>query len=185
MTGARAERFVVLQPAPRWRSSFAVVGILFIARPQRRPRRHLRPRRRDRKLHPRARDTVENFWLALGFAYMVVITGICVRGADRRRPLPAALLVLAAGKTASSLAALGFYALRQRCIHLPPQLHRGRLPRRRRALPLEGRRPDRRARRAVLKAQTGAWGRRAPDPCAPSRRRWRRASTGLPAAAGA
>ena len=43
------------------------------------------------------------------FAYMVVITGIClVASLDvvRYRPL---LLVLAAGKTASSLAALGFY----------------------------------------------------------------------------
>ena len=57
----------------------------------------------------RAPHTDEQFWLALGFAYMVVITGIClVVQADvvRYRPF---LLVLAAGKTASSLAALGFY----------------------------------------------------------------------------
>ena len=54
-------------------------------------------------------ETEQKFWLALGFAYMVVITGIAlVVQADvaRFRPL---LLVLAAGKAASSLAALGFY----------------------------------------------------------------------------
>ena len=47
---------------------------------------------------PRAPETTEQLWLALGFAYMVVITGIClVVQADvvRYRPL---LLVLAAGK---------------------------------------------------------------------------------------
>jgi hypothetical protein len=56
-----------------------------------------------------APDTTQQLWLALGFAYMVVITGLClVIQADvvRYRPL---LLLLAAGKTASSLAALGFY----------------------------------------------------------------------------
>lgn len=54
-------------------------------------------------------ETEQKFWLALGFAYMVVITGIAlVVQADvaRFRPL---LLVLAAGKAASSLAALAFY----------------------------------------------------------------------------
>jgi hypothetical protein len=89
-------------------ASFAVVGILFIAAP-------------DGVLDvisdlgdaigdfPRAPETTEQFWLALGFAYMVVITGICVvvqTDVVRYRPL---LLVLAAGKTASSLAALGFF----------------------------------------------------------------------------
>lgn len=88
--------------------SFAVVGILFIAFP-------------DGVLDvisdfgdevgdfTRAPETEERFWLALAFAYMVVIAGICaVAQADvvRYRPL---LLVLAAGKTASSLAALGLY----------------------------------------------------------------------------
>lgn len=54
-------------------------------------------------------ETEQKFWLALGFAYMVVITGIAlVVSSDvvRFRPL---LLVLAAGKAASSLAALAFY----------------------------------------------------------------------------
>ena len=56
-----------------------------------------------------APETAEQLWLALGFAYMTVITGIClVVSTDvvRYRPL---LLVLAAGKAASSLTALGFY----------------------------------------------------------------------------
>ena len=56
-----------------------------------------------------APETVEQFWLGLGFAYMVVIAGIClVVSLDvvRYRPL---LLVLAAGKAASSLSTLGFY----------------------------------------------------------------------------
>ncbi len=88
--------------------SFAVVGILFIAVP-------------NGTLdvisdfgewfgnHTRAPHGDEQLWLSLGFAYMVVITGIClVVQADvvRYRPL---LLVLAAGKTASSLATLAFF----------------------------------------------------------------------------
>jgi hypothetical protein len=107
MTGERAERFVVFN-LRLLAVSFAVVGFLFIAFP-------------DGVLNTisdlgdeigdftRAPETVEQFWLALAFAYMVVIAGICVVvQADivRYRPV---LLVLAAGKTASSLAALGFY----------------------------------------------------------------------------
>ncbi len=108
-----AERFVVLN-LRLLAASFAVVGILFIVTP-------------DGVLDvisdlgdwlplgefTRAPETTEQFWLALGFAYMVVITGIClVVQADvpRFRPM---LLVLAAGKTASSLAALGFYLFDQ------------------------------------------------------------------------
>jgi len=107
MTGERAERFVVFN-LRLLAASFAVVGFLFIAFP-------------DGVLDvisdlgdeigdfTRAPETTEQLWLALGFAYMVVITGIClVVQADvvRYRPL---LLVLVAGKVASSLAALGFY----------------------------------------------------------------------------
>jgi hypothetical protein len=61
----------------------------------------------------RAPHTDEQFWLALAFAYMVVITGICVvvqADVVRYRPL---LLVLAVGKTASSLGTLGFYIFDQ------------------------------------------------------------------------
>lgn len=88
--------------------SFAAVGILFIATPD------------------GVVDTIDDvgdaigtfsegpatqqkLWLALGFAYMVVITGIALvvqTDVARFRPL---LLVLAAGKAASALAALGFY----------------------------------------------------------------------------
>lgn len=111
MRGERAERFVVAN-LRLLAASFAVVGFLFIAFP-------------DGVLDTisdlgdeigdftRAPETTEQLWLALGFAYMVVITGIClVVQADpvRYRPL---LLVLAAGKTASSLAALGFYVFDQ------------------------------------------------------------------------
>ena len=113
MTGARAERFVVLN-LRLLAASFAIVGILFIVTP-------------DGVLDvitdfgnwlplgqfTRAPETTEQFWLALGFAYMVVIAGICLvvqTDVVRYRPL---LLVLAAGKTASSLAALGFYLFDQ------------------------------------------------------------------------
>ena len=107
MTGDRAERFVVLN-CRLLAATFAVVGILFIAAP-------------DGVLSvlddigdwfgdfSPAPETTEQLWLGLGFAYMMVITGIClVVSTDvvRYRPL---LLVLAAGKTASSLTALGFY----------------------------------------------------------------------------
>jgi hypothetical protein len=111
MKGERAERFVVAN-LRLLAASFALVGFLFILTP-------------DGVLDAisdlgdeigdftRAPETTEQFWLALGFAYMVVIAGIClVVQADvvRYRPL---LLVLAAGKTASSLAALGFYLFDQ------------------------------------------------------------------------
>jgi hypothetical protein len=113
MTGERAERFVVLN-LRLLAVVFAVVGILFVAAP-------------DGVLDAisnlgdglplgrftRAPETTEQFWLALGFAYMVVITGICLvvqTDVPRFRPM---LLVLAAGKTASSVAALGFYLFDQ------------------------------------------------------------------------
>lgn len=107
MTGARAERFVVLN-LRLLAVSFAVVGILFIAVP-------------NGVLDvisdlgdaignfTRAPHTVEKFWLALAFAYMVVITGICVLVQTDVVRYRSVLLVLAAGKTASSLGALGFY----------------------------------------------------------------------------
>lgn len=109
MTGERAERFVVFNLL-LLATSFALVGLLFIVAPDSTlgalddfgdwlPLGSFEP----------APETAEQLWLALGFAYMTVITGIClVVSTDvvRYRPL---LLVLAAGKAASSLAALGFY----------------------------------------------------------------------------
>jgi hypothetical protein len=109
MRGAAAERFVVLN-LRLLAFVFALVGVLFIAVP-------------SGVLDvvsdvgewlgngTRAPHTQEDLWLALGFAYMVVIAGICLLAqADlvRYRPL---LLVLAAGKTASSLASLAFFIL--------------------------------------------------------------------------
>ena len=109
MTGDRAERFVVLN-LRLLAATFAVVGILFIAMP-------------DGVLEAitdfgdwlplgsfsAAPETVEKFWLALGFAYMTVIAGLALvisLDVARYRPL---LLVLAAGKAASSLSAGAFY----------------------------------------------------------------------------
>jgi nitric oxide reductase large subunit len=109
MRGERAEKFVVLN-LRLLAASFAVVGILFIAVP-------------SGVLDvisdvgewfgntTRAPHTQEDLWLALSFAYMVVITGICVvaqMDVVRYRPL---LLVLAAGKTASSLGSLAFFLI--------------------------------------------------------------------------
>ena len=107
MTGAAAERFVVLS-LRLLAASFALVGCLFLFAP-------------DGTLgvlddlgdvfgnFAPAPETTQQLWLSLGFAYMVVITGIClVAQADvpRYRPL---LLVLAAGKAASSLTSLAFF----------------------------------------------------------------------------
>jgi hypothetical protein len=111
VTGERAERFVVLN-LRLLALAFAAAGVLFIAAP-------------DGVLDvisdlgdeigdfAAAPDTVEKFWLALGFAYMVVIAGICATvqlDVVRYRPL---LLVLAAGKAASSLGALAFFVFDQ------------------------------------------------------------------------
>ena len=111
MRGAKAERFVVLN-LRLLALSFAVVGILFIAVPSGvlDTISDLGDWLGD---FSRAPHTEEKLWLALAFAYMVVIAGICaVAQADvvRYRPF---LLVLAAGKTASSLASLGFYLFDQ------------------------------------------------------------------------
>jgi hypothetical protein len=107
MRGAAAERFVVLS-LRLLAVSFAVVGILFIAVPSG-VLDTISDLGDSIGGFPRAPHGTEQLWLALGFAYMVVITGICVVAqADvvRYRPL---LLVLVAGKTASSLGSLGFY----------------------------------------------------------------------------
>jgi hypothetical protein len=89
--------------------TFAVVGVIFIATPDG------TIQALDRVgdwlgSFPNGPHTQEKFWLALGFAYMTVIAGMSfVISLDvaRYRPL---LLVLAAGKAASSLAAGAFFA---------------------------------------------------------------------------
>jgi hypothetical protein len=111
MRGAKAERFVVMN-LRLMAAGFAIVGILFIAVPNGvlDTISDLGDSLGD---FARAAHGEEQLWLALAFAYMVAITGIClVAQADvvRYRPL---LLVLAAGKTASSLGSLGFYLFDQ------------------------------------------------------------------------
>ncbi|HEX3608782.1 MAG TPA: hypothetical protein VHU14_03815 [Solirubrobacterales bacterium] len=107
MRGERAEKFVVLS-LRLLAVSFAVVGILFIAAPNG-VGSAISDLGDSLGSFTRAPHTEEQLWLALAFAYMVLITGIClIAQADvvRYRPL---LLLLAAGKTASSLGSLGFY----------------------------------------------------------------------------
>lgn len=107
MTGERAERFVVLS-LRLLTVGFAITGLLFLITPD--------------GVLGRIEDVGEwlggfadtpgtgaKLWLTLGFSYMMVIAAVCaVAQADivRFRPL---ILVLAVGKAASSLAALGFY----------------------------------------------------------------------------
>lgn len=88
--------------------SFAVVGILFIAVPNG-VLDVLSDLGDSIGGFSRAPHGAEQLWLALGFAYMVVIALICVVAQADVVRYRALLLVLAAGKTASSLAALGFY----------------------------------------------------------------------------
>jgi hypothetical protein len=107
MRGEQAERFVVFS-LRALALSFAVVGILFIAVPNG-VLDVISDLGDDLGGFTRAPHGTEQLWLALAFSYMAVITGICLIAQSdvvRYRPL---LLLLAAGKTASSLSALGFY----------------------------------------------------------------------------
>jgi nitric oxide reductase large subunit len=109
MQGPGAERFVVLN-LRLLAVTFAVVGVLFIAFPSG-VLDVLSDIGEWFGNDTRAPHGDQQFWLALAFAYMVVIAGIClVVQADvvRYRPL---LLVLAAGKTASSLGTLAFFLI--------------------------------------------------------------------------
>jgi hypothetical protein len=111
MRGAKAEAFVVLS-LRLLALSFAVVGVLFIAVPSG-VLDTISDLGDSIGSFPRAPHTQEDLWLALAFAYMVVIAGIClVAQADvvRYRPL---LLVLVAGKAASSLGSLAFFLFDQ------------------------------------------------------------------------
>lgn len=111
MQGAKAERFVVAN-LRLLAVTFAVVGILFIAVPSGVLDVISDVGEWFGNDH-RAPHTQEYLWLALSFAYMVVIAGICiVAQADvvRYRPL---LLVLAVGKTTSSLGALAFFLIQE------------------------------------------------------------------------
>jgi hypothetical protein len=107
MSPARAEGLVVLT-LRMLAVCFALVGILFIATPN-----GVLGRIDDVGNwiggFPTAPRSDEKLWLALAFAYMTVITGIALlvsTDVGRYRPF---LLVLAAGKAASSLAAGAFF----------------------------------------------------------------------------
>jgi hypothetical protein len=111
MQGPTAERFVVMS-LRLLAVSFAVVGLLFIAIPNG-VLDTLSDFGDSLGDFTRAPHGTEQLWLALAFSYMVVIAGICVIAQTdvvRFRPL---LLLLAVGKTASSLSALGFYLFDQ------------------------------------------------------------------------
>jgi nitric oxide reductase large subunit len=107
MQGPAAERLVVLS-LRALAATFAVVGLLFICVP-------------NGTLdvlsdfgewfgnHNRAPHGNEQLWLSLGFSYMVVITAICLLAQVDVVRYRALLLVLAVGKTASSLTTLGFF----------------------------------------------------------------------------
>jgi hypothetical protein len=107
MSPDRAERLVVLT-LRGLAVCFAVVGLLFIITPN-----GVLGRMDDVGNWIGSFSTAprsdEKLWLALAFAYMTVITGIAwlvSTDVGRYRPF---LLVLAAGKAASSLAAGAFY----------------------------------------------------------------------------
>jgi hypothetical protein len=108
VTGEKAERFVVLN-LRLMAAGFALVGFFFIAWPDATLAR-LTEFGDNFGDFATAPETDERLWLSLGFAYMVVITAlVLIAQADvvRYRPM---LLALAAGKAASSITSLVFFA---------------------------------------------------------------------------
>lgn len=107
MSERQAERVVVVTMR-LLAAAFAVVGILFITTPDGVIATIDDSGAALGDFAPGA-DSDQKLWLGLAFAYMVVITGIALivqADVGRFRPL---LLLLAAGKAASSLAAGAFY----------------------------------------------------------------------------
>ncbi|MBM3667563.1 MAG: hypothetical protein FJW90_08835 [Actinobacteria bacterium] len=108
MSGERAERFVRLSLL-LMAGGFALVGFFFIAWPDGTLARLTEFGDSFGDFAP-APETDERLWLSLGFAYMVVITFLALIAASdvvRYRPM---LLALAAGKAASSVTSLVFFA---------------------------------------------------------------------------
>jgi hypothetical protein len=108
MTGEKAERFVVLN-LRLLAIGFAITGFFFIAWPDGTLARLTEFGDNFGDFTP-APETDERLWLSLGFAYMVVITALClVAQADpvRYREM---LVALAAGKAASSITSIVFFA---------------------------------------------------------------------------
>ena len=159
MRGEKAESFVVLG-LRLLALSFAVVGILFIAVPNG-VLDTISDLGDEIGSFTAAPHGTEQLWLALGFSYMVVITGICLIAQSdvvRYRPL---LLLLAVGKAASSLTSLGFYLFDEDVFaYLLNFLVDGSLVARR-ALALVAGRSHRPPARRRLKARAGALRRRA------------------------
>ena len=108
MTGERAERFVVLN-LRLMAIGFAITGFFFIAWPDGTLDR-ITELGHHFGFHTPAPPTEERLWLSLGFAYMVVITVIALIAQADVRALPAVMLALAAGKAASSITSLIFFA---------------------------------------------------------------------------
>ena len=163
VTGALGRAFRRLQPAPAGGDVLRRRAAVH-RQPRRRPRRARRRRRLRSAASPRRRRPQQQLWLGLGFAYMMVITGIClVVQADvvRYRPL---LLVLAVGKAASSLATRSAPSSSTTTSSPTCELRRRRLPRAASRSALVARRPGRRPRRPLLKARPGAQSRRAEGP---------------------
>ncbi len=111
MQGPTAERFVVMN-LRLLAGTFAVVGLLFLLVPS-----GVLDTISDVGEwvgnDTRAPHTQEYLWLALAFAYMVVITGIALLAQTDVVRYRALLLVLAAGKTASSLGSLAFFLIQE------------------------------------------------------------------------
>lgn len=107
MTGARAERFVVWS-LRLLAAGFALVGLLFVVAPDG-VLSFLDDLGEGLGDFSAAPETDEMLWLALGFAYMVVIAGLCLLAQADVVRYRALILVLAAGKAASSLAGLAFF----------------------------------------------------------------------------
>jgi len=107
MSGDRAEKFVVLC-LRLLAAGFFIAGVLFIAAPDT-IIDDLNDLGDSLGGFSDSPETGSRLWLALSFAYMMVIAAVCaVTQADvvRYRPF---ILVLVVAKVTSSLAALGFY----------------------------------------------------------------------------
>jgi hypothetical protein len=108
MRAPSSERFVRLS-LMAMAGGFALVGFFFIAWPDGTLARLTELGGHFGDFAP-APETDERLWLSLGFAYMVVITFLALIAASdvvRYRPM---LLALAAGKAASSVSSLVFFA---------------------------------------------------------------------------
>src|SRR3954465_4589684 len=108
MSGEKAERFVVLN-LRLMAVGFAITGFFFIAWPDGTLAR-LTELGGHFGFDTPAPPTDERLWLSLGFAYMVVITFLARTPAPDVGPSRPMILARAAGKAASSITSLIFFA---------------------------------------------------------------------------